>query len=76
MTDETEFAPISTEGVKWETFDRGRFGSRFRHLTRAVVGEDNPNESCVYPDSNKASNRWLGERYDRAARMDCWDKED
>jgi hypothetical protein len=22
MTDETEFAPISTEGVKWETFER------------------------------------------------------
>ncbi len=158
MTDRTELAPIATEAVEWEVFERGRFGSRFRHLTRAVVGkapyhvgvaieelppgkqscpfhfhmleeehllvlegectlrlggkriafsagdyacfpagvkvghclinetdktcryvvigEDNPNESCVYPDSNKVSNRWLGERYDRAARMDYWDKED
>ncbi len=32
-----------------------------------VIGEDNPNEGCVYPDSNKVSNRWLGERYDRSA---------
>ncbi|MDP3739643.1 MAG: cupin domain-containing protein [Hyphomonadaceae bacterium] len=41
-----------------------------------VIGEDNPNESCVYPDSNKVSNRWLGERYDRAAQKDYWDGEE
>lgn len=40
-----------------------------------VIGENNPNESCVYPDSNKVSNRWLGERYDRAAPRDYWDGE-
>ncbi len=41
-----------------------------------VIGEDSPNESCVYPDSNKVSNRWLGERYDRAAQRDYWDGEE
>jgi uncharacterized cupin superfamily protein len=41
-----------------------------------VIGENNPNESCVYPDSNKVSNRWLGERYDRAAQKDYWDGEE
>lgn len=41
-----------------------------------IIGENNPNESCVYPDSNKVSNRWLGERYDRAAVRDYWDGED
>lgn len=35
-----------------------------------VIGEHSPNESCVYPDSNKVSSRWLGERYDRAARRE------
>ena len=40
-----------------------------------VIGENNPNESCVYPDSNKVSNRWLGERYDRAAQKDYYDGE-
>jgi uncharacterized cupin superfamily protein len=37
-----------------------------------VIGENNPNESCVYPDSNKVSNRWLGERYDRSAQKDYY----
>ncbi len=32
--------------------------------------------SCVYPDSNKVSNRWLDERYDRASQKDYWDGED
>lgn len=41
-----------------------------------VIGENNPNESCVYPDSNKVSNRWLGERYDRAAKKEYFDGED
>jgi len=40
-----------------------------------VIGEHSPNESCVYPDSNKVSSRWLGERYDRAAQRDYWDGE-
>ena len=157
MTDQPDLPPISTDSVEWENFERGRFGSRFRHLTRAVmgnrpyhvgvaieelppgkqscpfhfhmleeehvlvlegectlrlgekrvrfaagdyvcfpagakvghclinesdkvcryvvIGEDNTNESCVYPDSNKVSNRWLGERYDRAATRQYWDGE-
>jgi uncharacterized cupin superfamily protein len=41
-----------------------------------VIGENNPNEACVYPDSNKVSNRWLGERYDRAAQKDYYDGEE
>jgi uncharacterized cupin superfamily protein len=41
-----------------------------------VIGENNPNESCVYPDSNKVSNRWLGERYDRSAQREYWDGEE
>ena len=158
MTEKPAFPPISSDAVAWEPFERGRFASRVRHLTRAVVGdrpyhvgvaieelppgrqscpfhfhmleeehlyvlegectlrlgserlrfkagdyavfpagektghclinetdkpcryivigENNPNESCVYPDSNKVSNRWLGERYDRAAQLDYWDGED
>jgi len=158
MTHKPAFPPVASEDVAWEPFERGRFGSRFKHLTRAamgerpyhvgvaieelppgkqscpfhfhmleeehllvlegectlrlgeeritfragdyavfpagdkvghclvnetdrdcryvVIGENNPNESCVYPDSNKVSNRWLGERYDRAATRDYWDGED
>jgi uncharacterized cupin superfamily protein len=158
MTDQAEYLPVCSDAVAWEPFDHGRFGSRFRHLTRAVmgktpyhvgvaieelppgkqscplhfhmleeehllvlegectlrlgerrirfaagdyacfpagakvghclvnetdkpcryvvIGEDNPNESCVYPDSNKVSNRWLGERYDRAAQMEYFDREE
>lgn len=158
MTDKPAFPPIASENVAREPFERGRFGSSFRHLTRAVmgdrpyhvgvaieelppgkqscpfhfhmleeehlyvlegectlrlgserlrfkagdyavfpagektghclvnetdkpcryivIGENNPNESCVYPDSNKVSNRWLGERYDRSAQRDYWDGED
>jgi uncharacterized cupin superfamily protein len=156
MTD-TPIRPISSDAVAWDPFERGKFGSRFKHLTRAamgdrpyhvgvaieilppgkqscpfhfhmleeehvlmlegectlrlgderlvfkagdyivfpagakvghclvnetdrdcryvVIGENNPNESCVYPDSNKVSNRWLGERYDRAAQREYWDGE-
>lgn len=40
-----------------------------------VIGENNPNDCCVYPDSNKVSVRWLGERYDRAAKRDYFDGE-
>jgi len=158
MTKENGHPPISTDNVPWENFDRGKFGSRYRHLTSAAVGhmnyhvgvaieelppgkqscpfhfhmleeehllvlegectlrlgdkrirfkagdyacfpagakvghclinetdkvcryvligENNRNESCVYPDSNKVSNRWLDERYDRAATKDYWDGED
>ncbi len=158
MTEKPHFPPIASETVAWDPFDRGKFGSRFKHLTRAamgdrpyrvgvaieelppgkqscpfhfhmleeehllvlegectlrlgedrlrfkagdyavfpagdkvghclvnetdsvcryvVIGENNPNENCVYPDSNKVSNRWLGERYDRAATCDYWDGED
>jgi len=158
MKDNAGHPPIATEAVAWETFERGKFGSRFRHLTSAAVGgsqyrvgvaieelppgkqscpfhfhmleeehvlvlegectlrlggqrirfkagdyvcfpagqkvghclinetdkvcryvligENNPNESCVYPDSNKVSNRWLDERYDRSAQREYWDGED
>lgn len=33
--------PISSEAVAWETWTEGsRFGSRFRHLTSAVLGDN------------------------------------
>ena len=158
MTDKSAHPPIASDTVGLEIFDRGKFGSSFRHLTRAVmgerryhvgvaieelppgkqscpfhfhmleeehilvlegectlrlgeerlrfkagdyavfpagdkighclvnetdkpcryivIGENSPNESCVYPDANKVSNRWLGERYDRAALRDYWDGEE
>jgi uncharacterized cupin superfamily protein len=159
MTSKPDFRPVASDAVPWEEFSQGKFGSRFRHLTEAVVGpgrnwhvgvaieelspgkqscpfhfhmleeehllvlegectlrlgeerlrftagdyacfpagrkvghclvnetdkicryvvigENNPNESCVYPDSNKVSNRWLNERYDRAAQKDYWDGEE
>lgn len=41
-----------------------------------VIGERNPNEVSVYPDSNKVQVRWLDERYDRAARLDYWEGEE
>jgi len=67
--------PVATDEVPWEEFGRGaRFGVRYRHLTRyVVIGEHSPHEACVYPDSNKVSSRWLGERYDRAARREYRD---
>jgi len=34
------FRPIASDDVPWETWAEGeRFGSRFRHLTRAAIGE-------------------------------------
>ena len=41
-----------------------------------IIGENNPNEVTVYPDSSKVQVRWLGERYDRARRLDYWDREE
>lgn len=42
-SDETTPAParpVSTEEVRWETWGQGsRFGTRFRHLTSAAVGD-------------------------------------
>ena len=38
MTDKPALPPIATETIAWDPFDRGKFGSRFRHLTRAVMG--------------------------------------
>jgi uncharacterized cupin superfamily protein len=33
--------PIASESVAWETWSKGtRFGSRFRHLTSAAIGEN------------------------------------
>ncbi len=40
-----------------------------------VIGEQNPNEVSVYPDSNKVQVRWLNERYDRRTLLDYWDGE-
>jgi uncharacterized cupin superfamily protein len=42
-----------------------------------VVGERNPNEVCVYPDSNKVSVSALGRGaiFDKAATRDYWDGE-
>ena len=41
-----------------------------------VIGEQNPNEVSVYPDSNKVQVRWLDERYDRRVRLNYWDGEE
>ena len=41
-----------------------------------IIGENNPHEVSVYPDSNKVQVRWLDERYDRGAKRDYWDGED
>ena len=42
-----------------------------------IIGERNPNDVIVYPDSNKVLVRPLGRReiYDRAATRDYWDGE-
>ncbi len=40
-----------------------------------IIGEKNPNEVCVYPDSNKVSVRALGERYDKSKTLEYWDGE-
>lgn len=42
-----------------------------------IVGERNPNEICVYPDSNKVMVRALGRGvlFDMAARLNYWDGE-
>ncbi|MCE9523986.1 MAG: cupin domain-containing protein [Alphaproteobacteria bacterium] len=42
-----------------------------------IIGEKNPNEVCVYTDSNKVMVRSLGrgQIYDRAALRDYWDGE-
>ncbi len=41
-----------------------------------IIGENDPNEVSVYPDSNKVQVRWLDERYDRSAKREYWDGED
>ena len=41
-----------------------------------IIGEHNPNEVSVYPDSNKVQVRFLDERYDRAAKREYWDGEE
>lgn len=40
-----------------------------------IVGENKPDEVCVYPDSDKTSVRLLREIYDRGTLMDYWDRE-
>lgn len=41
-----------------------------------IIGENNPNEVCVYPDSGKVGVRLLGERYRGSATVDYWDGEE
>jgi uncharacterized cupin superfamily protein len=43
-----------------------------------IIGENNPNDVCVYPQENKVGVRWLGERYSRKNPMEYWEgvKED
>jgi uncharacterized cupin superfamily protein len=40
-----------------------------------TVGERNPNEVCVYPDSNKILVRGVREIFDRSATREYWDGE-
>ncbi|MFZ6647325.1 cupin domain-containing protein [Undibacterium sp. TJN25] len=37
-----------------------------------ILGENNPNEVVVYPDSNRVGVRLTGEGYDKAAVMEYW----
>ena len=41
-----------------------------------VIGEDNPNDVCVYPDSGKVGVRSLGTRFRQSATVDYWEGED
>jgi uncharacterized cupin superfamily protein len=41
-----------------------------------IIGENNPHEVSVYPDTNKVQVRWLDERYDRSALRSYWDGEE
>ncbi len=40
-----------------------------------VIGENNPNDACVYPDSKKVKLRWTGETYDQTILLDYFDRE-
>jgi uncharacterized cupin superfamily protein len=40
-----------------------------------VIGERNPHDVIVYPDSNRVSVRLTGEGYDKAATMEYWQGE-
>ena len=40
-----------------------------------VIGERNPQDVIVYPDSNRVSVRLTGEGYDKAATMEYWDRQ-
>jgi hypothetical protein len=37
-----------------------------------MIGEKNPNEVVVYPETGRVGVRLLGEGYDRSATMDYW----
>lgn len=41
-----------------------------------MIGERDPNDVCIYPDSNKIYSRQTGETYDKSAVRDYWDGED
>lgn len=41
-----------------------------------LIGERNPHDVIVYPDSNRISVRLAGEGYNKAATMDYWEGED
>ena len=38
-----------------------------------LVGERNPHDICVYPETGRVGVRLMGEGYARAARMDYWE---
>lgn len=40
-----------------------------------VIGERNPHDVIVYPDSNRVSVRLTGEGYDKAATMEYWERQ-
>ncbi|MEE2567605.1 cupin domain-containing protein [Hyphobacterium marinum] len=41
-----------------------------------IIGENDPDEVCVYPDSGRVSVRRLGEGYRKSETMDYWEGED
>ena len=43
--------------------------------TFLMIGDDHPDDVCVYPDSNKIKVKATGEIYDKGATRDYWDRE-
>ena len=41
MTEKSIFPPVSSDAIAWEEYSHGaKFGSRFKHLTEAVMGKE------------------------------------